>query len=86
MMQAALFQLRAATEKIEDPFIRSQLRLKRLYPGSIVKGAVRTILVPAPATARVGGTPLRDVELLRWCRELIGAVLLDAPAAPANAG
>jgi transcription-repair coupling factor (superfamily II helicase) len=52
-----------------------QLRLNRLHPGSIVKPAVRTILVPKPSTARVGGQALRDVELLSWCRELVDAVL-----------
>ncbi|HEX6920585.1 MAG TPA: TRCF domain-containing protein, partial [Actinomycetes bacterium] len=64
-----------------------QLRLTRLYPGSLVKPAVRTILVPKPSTARVGGRPLRDVELLTWCRELIDAVLPDGAIAsrPANA-
>jgi transcription-repair coupling factor (superfamily II helicase) len=60
-----------------------QMRLQRLYPGSLVKQAVRTILVPTPSTARVGGQPLRDVPLLQWARELIETVLLDAPAAPA---
>ncbi len=54
-----------------------QLRLQRLYPGSLVKAAVRTILVPRPSTSRVGGRPLTDVELLDWCRELVQAVLLD---------
>jgi transcription-repair coupling factor (superfamily II helicase) len=54
-----------------------QLRLQRLYPGSLVKAAVRTILVPKPSTARVGGRPLRDVEILHWCRDLVQAVLLD---------
>ena len=41
-----------------------QLRLQRLYPGSLVKDAVRTILVPKPMTARVGGQPLRDTAVL----------------------
>jgi transcription-repair coupling factor (superfamily II helicase) len=54
----------------------AQLRLQRLYPGTLVKHAVRTILVPKPMTARVGGQPLRDVELLHWCRDLVQAVLL----------
>ena len=45
-----------------------QLRLARLYPGSLVKPAVRSILVPKPSTARVGGQPLRDLEMLTWCR------------------
>ena len=35
----------------------AQLRLQRLYPKSLVKDAVRTILVPKPMTARVGGSP-----------------------------
>jgi transcription-repair coupling factor (superfamily II helicase) len=57
-----------------------QLRLTRLYPGSTVKAAVRTILVPAPTTARIGGRPLRDAEVLRWARDLVEAVLLDSVA------
>jgi transcription-repair coupling factor (superfamily II helicase) len=63
-----------------------QLRLQRLYPGALVKSAVRTILVPKPTTARVGGRPLRDVELLHWCRDLVEAVLLDEPVPSAPAG
>jgi transcription-repair coupling factor (superfamily II helicase) len=55
-----------------------QMRLQRLYPGSLVKSAVRTILVPTPSSAPVGGSPLRDVELLRWCRDVIDSVLIDA--------
>ncbi|UER55095.1 transcription-repair coupling factor [Kineosporiaceae bacterium SCSIO 59966] len=63
-----------------------QLRLKRLYPGTLLKPAVRTVLVPKPATARIGGRPLRDRELLDWARDLIDAVLLDDVAAAATAG
>jgi transcription-repair coupling factor (superfamily II helicase) len=54
-----------------------QMRLKRLYPGSLVKAAVRTILVPTPTSAQVGGSSLRDVALLHWCRDVIDTVLLD---------
>ena len=57
-----------------------QLRLQRLYPGSLVKGAVRTILVPRPLTARVAGQPLRDTAVLRWASDLIEGVLLDSVA------
>src|SRR3954470_10902459 len=57
-----------------------QLRLARLYPGSLVKDAVRTILVPKPMTARVGGQPLRDTAVLTWASDLIHAVLLDQMA------
>jgi transcription-repair coupling factor (superfamily II helicase) len=62
-----------------------QLRLNRLYPRTVVKAPVRTILVPRPATAPIGGQPLRDVELLHWARDLIDAVLVDTPVA-ASAG
>ncbi|GAB3592702.1 transcription-repair coupling factor [Angustibacter peucedani] len=54
-----------------------QLRLMRLYPGSLVRPAVRQVLVPQPTTARIGGRPLRDGEVLRWARDLVDAVLLD---------
>ena len=44
-----------------------ELRLKRLYKGAVVKPAVRTVLVPAPAeTPRIGARPLRDRALLTW--------------------
>ena len=55
-----------------------QLRLARLYPRTIVKAPIRTILVPRPATAPIGGQPLRDVDLLQWARDLINAVLAEA--------
>jgi transcription-repair coupling factor (superfamily II helicase) len=67
----------------------AQVRLKRLYPGSIVKPAVRTVLVPRPTTARVGGTPLRDRQVLTWAEEVVHSVLagsVSAAAAAADAG
>jgi len=57
-----------------------QLRLKRVYPGSVVKTTARLLLVPRPKTAKVGGQPLRDTALMDWCRVLIDTVI--APAAP----
>jgi transcription-repair coupling factor (superfamily II helicase) len=53
------------------------LRLARLYPGTLIKAATRTILVPRPMTARVGGQPVRDTALLDWGRDLIEGVLLQ---------
>lgn len=53
------------------------LRLKRVYPGSLIKPALRTILVPAPREARIGGRPLRDGEVLAWAARLVRTVLLD---------
>jgi transcription-repair coupling factor (superfamily II helicase) len=62
-----------------------QLRLKRLYPGTIVKEALGTILVPQPTTARVGGKPLRDQAVVQWASDLIRAVLQDDIGAAAVA-
>jgi transcription-repair coupling factor (superfamily II helicase) len=66
-----------------------QVRLRRLYPKSVVKPAVRTMLVPVPRATRPGAAPppgaplLRDRELLAWCGELVEAVLGEkAPAMP----
>ncbi|MDQ1293266.1 MAG: hypothetical protein QG608_1147, partial [Actinomycetota bacterium] len=56
----------------------SELRLKRLHPGSILKPAVKTLLVPRPTTARVGGRPLRDLEMLEWATELLRGVPLES--------
>jgi transcription-repair coupling factor (superfamily II helicase) len=64
-----------------------ELRLKRLYPGTLVKPAVRSILVPRPTTARVGGRPLRDAEVLDWAQGLLDAVVVDlVPSAAAATG
>jgi transcription-repair coupling factor (superfamily II helicase) len=52
-----------------------QVRLQRLYPKSLLKPAVRTMLVPVPKTATFGGEPLRDTELLAWCAEVVRSVL-----------
>ena len=64
---------------VELPDSRA-MRLTRLYPGSLVKPATRTILVPRPMTARVGGQPVRDTALLDWLRDLVDAVLLEPVA------
>lgn len=52
-----------------------QLRLKRVYPGSVVKSTAHLLLVPRPKTAKVGGQPLRDSALMDWCRTLIDSVI-----------
>ena len=62
-----------------------QLRLNRIYPGSITKPALRTILVPKPMTARVGGRPLRDREVLTWAADVIRAVVMDNVGVAAGA-
>jgi transcription-repair coupling factor (superfamily II helicase) len=60
-----------------------QLRLNRLYPRSLVKPQLRTILVPRPTTRPVAGQPLRDQELLQWCTRLIDDVIAEPVGAPA---
>ncbi|HEY3436047.1 MAG TPA: transcription-repair coupling factor [Actinotalea sp.] len=62
----------------------AQLRLKRLYPGVVLKPAIRTILVPFPTTARIGGRALGGRELLTWARDLVTTVLAPPVAARAD--
>jgi len=57
--------------------------LNRLYPKSLVKPQLRTILVPRPTTRAVAGQPLRDQELLQWCARLIDDVIAEPVGAPA---
>ncbi|KRE58795.1 transcription-repair coupling factor [Phycicoccus sp. Soil748] len=64
----------------------AQLRLQRLYPKSLVKDTVHTILVPKPMTARVAGKPLRDTAVLQWASDLIRAVMLGSVADAARVG
>ena len=64
------------------------MRLQRLYKGTVVKPAIRQILVPMPKTAPVGGRPLRDKAVLDWAAQLIREVMLmelTRTGAPADA-
>jgi transcription-repair coupling factor (superfamily II helicase) len=54
------------------------VRLQRMYPKSIVKPQVETLLVPRPLTAMVGGQPISGMALLEWARGVIDAVI-DPP-------
>ena len=64
----------------------AQLRLKRLYPGTVHKPALRTVLVPFPTTARIGGTPLHGAQVLTWARGLVDAVIRGDVASAAAVG
>lgn len=55
------------------------VRLQRIYPRSIVKPQVDTILVPRPQTAPVGGRPIDGIALLQWAANVIDAII-DPPA------
>jgi len=95
-MAVASFRARARQLRLSDvamqgkyvrfaplPLRDSQtVRIQRLYPGTIVKAATSTVLVPAPTTARIAGQPLRDRELLDWCRGVLDG--LDVPASTAS--
>lgn len=52
-----------------------ELRLKRLYPGTVIKPAVHQVLVPRPKTAKVGGKPLVGRDLLGWTGEFLASIL-----------
>ena len=100
LFAVARFRLHARTAGLTDvtaqgKFVRfapvelpesAQLRLKRLYPGSVLKPALRTVLVPFPTTARIGGKPLHGEAVLSWARQLIDAVVLGDVAAAAGVG
>ena len=51
------------------------IRLNRLYPKSIVKTTVDTVLVPRPGTPGATGRPLEGIALLEWARGVIDSVL-----------
>ncbi|MEV7088365.1 transcription-repair coupling factor [Streptomyces sp. NPDC093085] len=52
-----------------------ELRLKRLHPRTVVKPAVRQILVPRPTTGKIGGKPVVGRELLAWTGEFLTTIL-----------
>ncbi|MYT11625.1 transcription-repair coupling factor [Streptomyces sp. SceaMP-e96] len=52
-----------------------ELRLKRLYPRTVLKPATQQILVPRPTTAKIGGKPVVGRELLAWTGEFLTTVL-----------
>jgi transcription-repair coupling factor (superfamily II helicase) len=54
------------------------MRLQRRYPGSVVKDAVGTVLVPRPTRSTIGGESLKDTDLLRWASELIREIFTNS--------
>lgn len=64
-----------------------QLRLTRLYPGSLYKTATNTVLVTLPTAATwvpsVGSTDMVDTSLLKWATEAIENLVV--PTTPMKA-
>ncbi|MCL1841621.1 MAG: transcription-repair coupling factor [Propionibacteriaceae bacterium] len=72
----------AAPAEVTAPLLRAtlpasrQLRLQRMYPGSIVKAPTHLVLVPRPAASGIPATPLADAELLEWASTLVTQIFL----------
>ncbi|WP_269938291.1 transcription-repair coupling factor [Arthrobacter sp. HY1533] len=60
-----------------------QMRLTRMYPGSMVKPALNSVLIPKPKTARIGGRDLADAEVLTWAQGVLEAIFETTPASVA---
>jgi transcription-repair coupling factor (superfamily II helicase) len=58
------------------------VRVQRLYPKTLLKPTVSTMLVPVPkagaSSGGFGGEPLRDTALLGWCTEVLRSVLSES--------
>ncbi|HEX7717714.1 MAG TPA: TRCF domain-containing protein, partial [Marmoricola sp.] len=89
LLAVARFRARARHARVGEVTVQSKyirfapvelpdsrvVRLNRVYPGSLVKAGVRTMLVPRPQPATFGAQPLRDDELLAWATRVIDDVI-----------
>lgn len=88
LLAVARFRIRASAAGLEEIVLQgnavrmhpvelaesASMRLTRLYPGTTVKPAVRTILVPRPKSATMGGPPPADLELLEWATTVVDTI------------
>jgi transcription-repair coupling factor (superfamily II helicase) len=51
-----------------------ELRLKRLYPRSVIKQTTKQVLVPRPKPGGIGGKPVVGRDLLAWVGEFLTSV------------
>ncbi|MET8053558.1 transcription-repair coupling factor [Streptosporangium sp. NPDC005286] len=91
LLEVARFRIRARRAGLTDVTLQGQnikfapvelkdsqqVRLQRLYPKALLKQAAGTLLVPVPKTRPLGGQPLRDLDLLKWCGDLVEAMFLE---------
>jgi len=61
-------QVRLAPLSLPDSM---RVRLSRLYPKSIVKAPIDTVLVPRPKQPGIGGRPLIGADLLAWTEKVV---------------
>lgn len=54
-----------------------QVRLNRMYPGTLLKPALDMALIPKPKTARIGGRDLVDQEIIQWAREMVTNIFVQ---------
>ncbi|MFI0425018.1 transcription-repair coupling factor [Spongiactinospora sp. 9N601] len=92
LLEVARFRVRARQAGLTDVTVQGQhvkfapvrlaesqqVRLQRLYPKALYKQTVQTLLVPVPKTKPLGGQPLRDLDLLKWCGDLVQAMFLES--------
>jgi transcription-repair coupling factor (superfamily II helicase) len=58
-----------------------RVRIDRLYPKSVIKPQLRSVLVPRPTEGRTGGPQLRDRAVLDWAAHVIDDIeVRKAPA------
>ena len=63
------------------------VRLKRLYLRSLIKPAVRSVLVPKPTSGQgFAASDVTDVALLEWCMKFLNAILPVEKADSEKAG
>jgi transcription-repair coupling factor (superfamily II helicase) len=55
-----------------------RVRMQRLYPGSQVRAAQDTVLIPAPRTSGIPSSPVTGTALLDWCGEVVSDIFLPA--------
>lgn len=91
LLEVARFRIRARQAGLTDVTLQGQnikfgpvrlresqqVRLDRLYKKAVYKQAAETLLVPVPKTKPLGGQPLRDLDLLKWCGDLVEAMFLE---------
>ncbi|MCL1898651.1 MAG: transcription-repair coupling factor, partial [Micrococcales bacterium] len=56
-----------------------QLRLSRIHKGTVIKPAIRTVLVAVPRPAQLGQDPLSGGDLVRWLKDLVTDLIPRTP-------